>query len=148
MIVEKCNGTRRRGGAEKYESLGTDIEHRCILMHGCDCAFLCSAFPRLRVRHQPSVMASFSHNSLELSFRTFGIGALPIIAFHGFGRTGEDFSVFEKELGAIATIHAFDLPFTVTAPRLPNAPTNRSNQRSCAIISSPLRIISAQGSWY
>ncbi|MBL0043576.1 MAG: alpha/beta fold hydrolase [Flavobacteriales bacterium] len=69
-------------------------------------------------------MASFSHNSLELSFRTSGIGALPIIAFHGFGRTGEDFSVFENELGAIATIHAFDLPFHGDSP----SPTQRANK--------------------
>lgn len=39
-----------------------------------------------------------------------------IIAFHGFGRSGEDFSVFAKALGDIATIHAFDLPFHGESP--------------------------------
>ncbi len=68
-------------------------------------------------------MPTFHHNALALSYRTFGSGPLPIIAFHGFGRTGADFHVFEKELGAIATIHAFDLPFHGDSP----SPTQRAN---------------------
>jgi pimeloyl-ACP methyl ester carboxylesterase len=54
---------------------------------------------------------SFTHSSLTLAYRSYGDGPLPIIAFHGFGRTGKDFHAFEESLGDIATIHAFDLPF-------------------------------------
>jgi pimeloyl-ACP methyl ester carboxylesterase len=39
-----------------------------------------------------------------------------LIAFHGFGRTGEDFRVFEAALGDRFTIHAFDLPFHGGSP--------------------------------
>ena len=56
-------------------------------------------------------MSEFQHASLALNYRSFGAGPLPIIAFHGFGRTGEDFRVFEQALGDRFTIHAFDLPF-------------------------------------
>ncbi len=58
----------------------------------------------------------FAHRSLDLAYRTFGSGALPLIAFHGFGRTGQDFSVFEQALGDRCTIHAFDLPFHGESP--------------------------------
>ncbi len=58
----------------------------------------------------------FSQGQLNLSYRTFGTGALPLIAFHGFGRTGQDFSVFEQALGDRFTIHAFDLPFHGESP--------------------------------
>jgi len=58
----------------------------------------------------------FSQGQLNLSYRTFGTGALPLIAFHGFGRTGQDFSVFEQALGDGFTIHAFDLPFHGESP--------------------------------
>jgi pimeloyl-ACP methyl ester carboxylesterase len=62
------------------------------------------------------VTSLFSSGSIELSNRTYGHGPLPIIAFHGFGRTGKDFHVFEEALGDIATIHAFDLPFHGESP--------------------------------
>lgn len=58
----------------------------------------------------------FAFRSLDLAYRTFGSGALPLIAFHGFGRTGQDFSVFEQALGDRFTIHAFDLPFHGESP--------------------------------
>lgn len=58
----------------------------------------------------------FALGQLTLAYQTFGSGALPLIAFHGFGRTGQDFSVFEQALGDHFTIHAFDLPFHGESP--------------------------------
>lgn len=56
-------------------------------------------------------MPVFNNTSLSLSYRLFGRGPTPIIAFHGFGRTGQDFAVFEPALGDRFTLYAFDLPF-------------------------------------
>ena len=53
----------------------------------------------------------FDHNQLSLAYRSFGTGPLTLFAFHGFGRTGADFSVFEQALSDLCTIHAFDLSF-------------------------------------
>ncbi len=53
----------------------------------------------------------FQHGSLDLAYSTFGTGSKVLIAFHGFGRTGEDFRVFGHALGDAFTVHAFDLPF-------------------------------------
>lgn len=52
-----------------------------------------------------------SNYKYTLPYRIYGNGPSLLLAFHGFGRTGEDFRVFEKELGAHFTIFAFDLPF-------------------------------------
>ena len=49
---------------------------------------------------------------------------MPVLAFHGFGRTGADFHVFEAALGDFATIHAFDLPFHGDSP----SPSERAGQ--------------------
>ncbi len=51
-----------------------------------------------------------------MAYRHFGTGGATVMAFHGFGRSGGDFSVLEKALGEIATIHAFDLPFHGESP--------------------------------
>jgi pimeloyl-ACP methyl ester carboxylesterase len=59
---------------------------------------------------------NFDHADLSLSYRTFGSGEQHLIAFHGFGRTGQDFAVFERALGDRFTIHAFDLPFHGESP--------------------------------
>lgn len=66
----------------------------------------------------------FSNGDLTLAHRTYGHGPLPVLAFHGFGRTGADFHVFEAALGDIATIHAFDLPFHGDSP----SPSERAEQ--------------------
>ena len=58
----------------------------------------------------------FTNRNLTLSFRAFGTGPGRIIAFHGFGRTGQDFSVLEHALGDRFTIYAFDLPFHGESP--------------------------------
>jgi len=66
----------------------------------------------------------FQHHDLRLHYRSYGNGPAPIIAFHGFGRTGQDFAVFEQALGDRFTIHAFDLPFHGESP----APTERAQR--------------------
>lgn len=43
-----------------------------------------------------------------LPYRRYGNGQELLIAFHGYGRSSEDFSVFEKDLGHAYTIIAFD----------------------------------------
>lgn len=58
----------------------------------------------------------FTKGHITLAYRTIGRGPGPIIAFHGFGRTGEDFRVFEHAWGSHFTIHAFDLPFHGESP--------------------------------
>ena len=58
----------------------------------------------------------FSHGPLRLHCRGYGTGHNHLIAFHGFGRTGQDFSAFERALGDRFTIHAFDLPFHGESP--------------------------------
>ena len=58
----------------------------------------------------------FQHADLSLAYRSFGNGSGCIIAFHGFGRTGGDFHLFEPALGGKYTIHAFDLPFHGESP--------------------------------
>lgn len=63
-----------------------------------------------------NVTSRFNSRSIELAYRTFGSGPDSIFAFHGFGRTGQDFSVFEQALGDRFTIHAFDLPFHGESP--------------------------------
>ena len=42
-------------------------------------------------------------------YYTFGSGPEPLLAFHGFGQSGEEFQVFEKYLGDKFTIYAFDV---------------------------------------
>ena len=60
----------------------------------------------------------FTHGP-TLAYRTYGHGALPVLAFHGFGRMGADFAVLENSLGEIATIYAFDLHFHGQSPGYP-----------------------------
>ncbi len=62
-----------------------------------------------------SAVSYFTHGP-TLAYRTYGHGPLPVLAFHGFGRTGQDFAVFEQTLGDHVTIHAFDLPFHGESP--------------------------------
>jgi pimeloyl-ACP methyl ester carboxylesterase len=56
-------------------------------------------------------IASFTHGPTTLAYRSYGRGAVKVFAFHGFGRTGEDFALFEPLLAERCTIHAFDLHF-------------------------------------
>ncbi|MCG3166763.1 MAG: 2-succinyl-6-hydroxy-2,4-cyclohexadiene-1-carboxylate synthase [Bacteroidia bacterium] len=43
------------------------------------------------------------------TYYTFGKGAEPLLAFHGFGQSGKEFLVFEKYIGDKFTIYAFDV---------------------------------------
>ena len=52
-----------------------------------------------------------SNSQYTLPYRIYGTGSRMLLAFHGFGRTGEDFRIFERGLGADFTIFAFDLPY-------------------------------------
>ncbi len=60
----------------------------------------------------------FTHGP-TLAYRTYGHGPLPVLAFHGFGRTGVDFAVLEPELGEHCTLYAFDLHFHGQSPGYP-----------------------------
>lgn len=56
-------------------------------------------------------MTQFSHNGLTIAHRTFGHGPVPVIGFHGYGGSTNDFAPFEAALAAKCTIHAFDIWF-------------------------------------
>ncbi|MBK8500570.1 MAG: alpha/beta hydrolase [Flavobacteriales bacterium] len=60
----------------------------------------------------------FTHGP-TLAYRTYGHGPLPMLAFHGFGRTGADFAVLEQALGDRCTLYAFDLHFHGQSPGYP-----------------------------
>lgn len=68
--------------------------------------------------HAPKPVAYFTHGT-TLAYRTFGHGLVPLIALHGFGRTGEDFHVLEEALGDQCTLYAFDLHFHGHSPGYP-----------------------------
>ncbi len=57
----------------------------------------------------------FTHGP-TLAYRTYGHGPLPLLAFHGFGRTGEDFQILEGSLGERCTLYAFDLHYHGKSP--------------------------------
>lgn len=65
-------------------------------------------------------MLSYFTHGPTLAYRTFGHGPVPLIAFHGFGRSGEDFHILEGPLGALCTIYAFDLHFHGHSPAYPH----------------------------
>lgn len=50
-----------------------------------------------------------NYKGYALHYSVFGNGPNALLAFHGFGGTGNDWSVFEKELGIDFTIYAFDI---------------------------------------
>jgi len=52
-----------------------------------------------------------SNRQYTLSYRIYGSGPRILLAFHGFGRSGEDFRIFGPLLGREFTIYAFDLPY-------------------------------------
>ncbi|MFZ1332350.1 MAG: alpha/beta hydrolase [Flavobacteriales bacterium] len=64
-------------------------------------------------------MVSYFTHGVTLAYRSYGSGPKALIALHGFGRTGEDFSVLEKTIGTAYTIHAFDLHFHGQSPSYP-----------------------------
>ncbi len=65
----------------------------------------------------------FTHG-VTLAYRTYGHGPLPMLALHGFGRTGADFAVLETQLMQQCTIFAFDLHFHGKSPGYPERAEN------------------------
>lgn len=61
-------------------------------------------------------MPFFTHGRLSMAVRLHGHGPLPLLAFHGFGRSGADMAALAPVLGARFTLHAFDLPFHGGSP--------------------------------
>lgn len=61
----------------------------------------------------------FTHDHVTLAYRTYGSGSIPVLAFHGFGRSGTDFAVLEPVLTGHCTLYAFDLHFHGQSPRYP-----------------------------
>ncbi len=47
----------------------------------------------------------------QIAYRTFGYGPAVLLAFHGFGQTGQVFMPLEKHLGSQFTVFAVDLFF-------------------------------------
>lgn len=48
-------------------------------------------------------------NELSLEYITFGEGSTPLLSFHGFGRTADDFLLFKNSLGKKYKILSFNL---------------------------------------
>jgi pimeloyl-ACP methyl ester carboxylesterase len=55
-------------------------------------------------------LPSFTHG-FNLHYRSFGSGPQHVLCFHGFSRSGSDFSFLGGALGRLCTFHAFDLHF-------------------------------------
>lgn len=62
-----------------------------------------------------------SNSEYTLPYRIYGQGSQALLAFHGFGRSREDFRIFETELGGVFTIYSFDLPYHQQAHVSPDA---------------------------
>jgi pimeloyl-ACP methyl ester carboxylesterase len=52
-----------------------------------------------------------NYEGFTMPYRKYGNGEEFLLAFHGYGRDGSDFAIFEKELGEKYTIIAFDFFF-------------------------------------
>lgn len=66
-------------------------------------------------RHVPP-LSSYTHDALTMAYRIRGSGPMPVVAFHGFGRSGADFAFLESFIGEACTVYAFDLPFHGESP--------------------------------
>ncbi len=78
-------------------------------------------------------MVSYFTHGPTLAYRSYGHGPLPVLAFHGFGRTGEDYHILEKTLGERCTIHAFDLHFHGNSPSYPHRANEPFTPKELAI---------------
>lgn len=78
-------------------------------------------------------MLSYFTHGVTLAYRTYGSGPLPVLAFHGFGRTGADFAVLEQELGDRCTLYAFDLHFHGNSPSYPERAETPFTPRELAV---------------
>lgn len=50
-----------------------------------------------------------TYNGYTLHYKIFGNGKEPLIAFHGFNRSADDFKIFESSLGRYYTFYSFNL---------------------------------------
>jgi pimeloyl-ACP methyl ester carboxylesterase len=87
------------------------------------------------IRSSDPLLSYFTHGP-TLAYRSYGHGPVMVLAFHGFGRTGEDFRVLEKELGEQCTIHAFDLHFHGKSPSYPERADQPFTPRELAVFFS------------
>ncbi len=62
------------------------------------------------------LIGHFSHGDVTMAVRRFGSGERPMLAIHGYGKSGEDFRALEEALGGRFTIYAVDLPFHGSSP--------------------------------
>ncbi|MFN3874951.1 MAG: alpha/beta fold hydrolase, partial [Flavobacteriales bacterium] len=69
--------------------------------------------------HEDGRVRFFTHG-VTLAYRCYGTGAEPLLALHGFGRTGADFAILEEYIGDRYAIHAFDLHFHGSSPGYPH----------------------------
>ena len=53
----------------------------------------------------------FQHRNSTFHYCTFGNGSLPLIAFHGFGQTGQMFAPVAESFGRKYTIYSFDFAY-------------------------------------
>ena len=56
-------------------------------------------------------MLSYFTHGPTLAYRTFGHGPLPVLAFHGFGRTGADFADVFAMIDALGHFHGHGFHF-------------------------------------
>ena len=71
-------------------------------------SFLRFFFINLQEMQDQKKTLFLSYKNHTLPYKKYGFGSEILLAFHGFGRSGNDFEVFEKDLGQHYTIIAFD----------------------------------------
>lgn len=54
-------------------------------------------------------MPTFQHDHITLNYQIFGNGKVPIIAFHGFSRTSEDYALYRDYIDKNYMVYAVDL---------------------------------------
>lgn len=111
MAVRRWNVDKVGGSWTNARLNFTAEAQRCGALQRTHLCALCVFAVNTSIRY-------FTHGP-TLAYRTYGNGPLTVLAFHGFGRTGADFAVLEKELGDRCTIHAFDLHFHGKSPGYP-----------------------------
>ena len=107
--MEKVGGSWRNAGRSRK---GAKTQS------GKDAIYAHSLRLRAFAANSAPLVHYFTHGP-TLAYRTYGRGPLPVLAFHGFGRTGADFAVLEHALGERCTLYAFDLHFHGQSPGYP-----------------------------
>lgn len=81
---------------------------------------LCAFAPLRFLTPARGILNHYFTHGVTLAYRTYGHGPIAVLAFHGFGRTGEDFAVLTSALGEACTLYAFDLHFHGQSPSYPD----------------------------